>query len=497
MLVATAPAAANLQVGANKAEHAALCEFVLMAQQPPDLPNLADADTAPYDYVQLLNFTLSPPEWQNKFYVDAGKTKTHESAAEAKVVDQGGDKFWPEWKSAADKLKAGADHTQLKTTQATKLTGLARALAAEQINNLATKLRSVKEAVEKEAGSGETKLTTADVTTALQKAAFGAETAVGGITKAAVFGGTAANPRENECKAAGDGLKTALANMACLCWTAATPITSGGCTQGLSTQPAWSNSANAPDTAALIKLAKSCGPPGAAKVTGARITNAVNALRAHIRGGDAGNLYLGGFLATNCNGNSANGACIEFTGVAGTDVDPLTKLPWVQPLVALAERMQQANAAAAAKARAKKSLDNAEAEATQALLLAKKKAEAITAAIPKAQQQSPSATQTICDTHNKSKTACLGAKCTWKGQKEDDGPCIVDESKVAEQTTQAGAGEKKDGEEKKEEKCAGKGEKDCKDGCKWEGTECKDSSFLLNKHFALSVVSAALVALLF
>nr|APD75198.1 variant surface glycoprotein 1125.5030 [Trypanosoma brucei] len=49
------------------------------------------------------------------------------------------------------------------------------------------------------------------------------------------------------------------------------------------------------------------------------------------------------------------------------------------------------------------------------------------------------------------------------------------------------------------EKCTGKLEDACKKvtGCNWDGKECKDSSILVNKQFALSVVSAAFVALLF
>nr|APD73044.1 variant surface glycoprotein 1125.199 [Trypanosoma brucei] len=47
------------------------------------------------------------------------------------------------------------------------------------------------------------------------------------------------------------------------------------------------------------------------------------------------------------------------------------------------------------------------------------------------------------------------------------------------------------------QKCKGKPEKDCKDGCKWENNACKDSSILTNKHIALSVLSAAFTALLF
>nr|CAQ57319.1 variant surface glycoprotein [Trypanosoma brucei brucei]CAQ57331.1 variant surface glycoprotein [Trypanosoma brucei brucei] len=49
------------------------------------------------------------------------------------------------------------------------------------------------------------------------------------------------------------------------------------------------------------------------------------------------------------------------------------------------------------------------------------------------------------------------------------------------------------------EKCKGKDAKTCgtTQGCKWEGETCKDSSILVTKKFALTVVSAAFVALLF
>ncbi|SCU67902.1 Trypanosome variant surface glycoprotein C-terminal domain containing protein, putative [Trypanosoma equiperdum] len=98
------------------------------------------------------------------------------------------------------------------------------------------------------------------------------------------------------------------------------------------------------------------------------------------------------------------------------------------------------------------------------------------------------------DCKNKVKADCNG-KCKWEGT-DDKGVC---KSKSGEEhATQAGAGEGAAGEQKKEEKCAGKKKDDCKSpDCKWEGETCKDSSILATKKFALSVVSAAFVALLF
>nr|APD73140.1 variant surface glycoprotein 1125.322 [Trypanosoma brucei] len=59
--------------------------------------------------------------------------------------------------------------------------------------------------------------------------------------------------------------------------------------------------------------------------------------------------------------------------------------------------------------------------------------------------------------------------------------------------------ENKEKDGKADSTCAGKDEKTCgtTQGCKWENNACKDSSILVNKKFALSVVSAAFVALLF
>nr|APD74893.1 variant surface glycoprotein 1125.4673 [Trypanosoma brucei] len=81
------------------------------------------------------------------------------------------------------------------------------------------------------------------------------------------------------------------------------------------------------------------------------------------------------------------------------------------------------------------------------------------------------------------------AGCEWKNS-----TCKLTEGEQKE-TERAKQEAGKDG--KTDSKCTGKEQKDCKSpDCKWEG-KCQDFSFLVNKQFALSVVSAAFVALLF
>nr|AGH60999.1 variant surface glycoprotein 430 [Trypanosoma brucei] len=101
-----------------------------------------------------------------------------------------------------------------------------------------------------------------------------------------------------------------------------------------------------------------------------------------------------------------------------------------------------------------------------------------------------------CSKHKANKTICeTEDNCKWEGTTETEGTCKPKNGK-GQTSTAAGTGD--GATDKKEEKCTGKKKDDCKSpDCKWEGETCKDSSFLLTKKFAISVVSAAFVALLF
>nr|APD74664.1 variant surface glycoprotein 1125.4133 [Trypanosoma brucei] len=88
--------------------------------------------------------------------------------------------------------------------------------------------------------------------------------------------------------------------------------------------------------------------------------------------------------------------------------------------------------------------------------------------------------------------------CTFQKESTEEKKCKYNATKatktgVSLPQTQTGVGT-----ETTTEKCKGRPEKECKSpDCKWEGETCKDSSILVSKKFALSVVSAAFAALLF
>nr|ARB50976.1 variant surface glycoprotein [Trypanosoma brucei] len=169
-------------------------------------------------------------------------------------------------------------------------------------------------------------------------------------------------------------------------------------------------------------------------------------------------------------------------------------MKWMAELEDLAETMETKAAAAAAVARLNLQLKTKETAAQVAIKKEKTFAATFPAPAPVAQLTPKTDLKNKCEAHNKSKTACLGAKCAWKGQKKDDGPCSPREAQVAEHLKQKDGGATAG----TTEKCKGKPEPECTKApeCKWEGKECKDSSFLVDMKLALNMV-AAFVAFLF
>nr|APD74585.1 variant surface glycoprotein 1125.4050 [Trypanosoma brucei] len=103
--------------------------------------------------------------------------------------------------------------------------------------------------------------------------------------------------------------------------------------------------------------------------------------------------------------------------------------------------------------------------------------------------------ETICNDIGENKTKCGETEgCHFVDTNEKEKKCTL--TKEAAEKAAAKQETGKDG--KKEDKCSDKKkEGECTGNCKWDGKECKDSSILVSKQFALSVVSAAFAALLF
>ncbi|RHW66801.1 variant surface glycoprotein VSG [Trypanosoma brucei equiperdum] len=108
---------------------------------------------------------------------------------------------------------------------------------------------------------------------------------------------------------------------------------------------------------------------------------------------------------------------------------------------------------------------------------------------PREHMANSAKTQKECEQHKDNKTACAEAKCKWKGGDDEKGDCEVDETKVTEQTITTETGEGATGTTNTEDKrCSEKKkQEDWKESCILESNDCKNSSFLVNNKFVLSM----------
>nr|APD72987.1 variant surface glycoprotein 1125.130 [Trypanosoma brucei] len=112
-----------------------------------------------------------------------------------------------------------------------------------------------------------------------------------------------------------------------------------------------------------------------------------------------------------------------------------------------------------------------------------------------------------CAQHKSDKKACeADSNCIWRGgENEAEGECEVNTTKLTKEAKKAGGGatgieDPNCSDYTDPEKCSkapGKPKEGKKAVCGWIEGKCQDSSILVSKQFALSVVSAAFMALLF
>ncbi|SCU69157.1 Trypanosomal VSG domain containing protein, putative [Trypanosoma equiperdum] len=198
------------------------------------------------------------------------------------------------------------------------------------------------------------------------------------------------------------------------------------CTEKAKPTGNWYSGASGPDAADLQKLAKSCGTPPTTTLTAAEIQSEIAHLRSviHIDGNDG---YLGHYSGTGCNGSKGHGICVKFTALMTADKTQFETKTWVAKFVAAAQIMDSLRDTAAKAAQVNAQLKTMKAAATAAVQRSRVLAATLSQSHTTQAQKKKIDIKNKCETH-KSKTACLGAKCAWKGKKEDDGPCIPTEA---------------------------------------------------------------------
>nr|AGH61282.1 variant surface glycoprotein 1963 [Trypanosoma brucei] len=467
------PHAVRTAANDNVQAFTALCSMISVAKEQPSLAEAtaASAFDTPTSVIGKLNMSVSPDSFYNLEFGPKGPdgktspewTKNHEA--------------WKLYKQAVEKGNEKIGGFDLKRLPSTH----ARRAAMLELNATLSQLGAIKEQYTAEP----TKPTAEEL---LKKALYGS---TGKLSEAneETFGASATdacNPASGAKKGSGMSLAS---DLLCVCESSDEAL---GCTgKGIGTATVYSSASSA--KAAYEALVKKCPTVKHGKLTASAILAAVASFGAAVKtqgkATQAENIILGINNAANCNSGGADG-CVKYKQEADSGK---LDIPWLDKLIEAADSISKENRR---RQKNQQLLKRAIALADTAILSyvralggdPPQKQLAATTQVPQAAKHS----EETCNKHQ-SRDKCT-EPCKWKEDAADkDKKCSLDPKNVAEQqATQEGTGEAK-----KEEKCAGKGEKECKDGCKWEGTECKDSSILVNKQFSLSMVSAAFAALLF
>ncbi|SCU70068.1 variant surface glycoprotein (VSG), putative [Trypanosoma equiperdum] len=496
---------AEATVDGNKNEHKVMCVLARLAGGTVQAPKISDEAEAAADTIAALNMSTSGPTWQALFNTTEGQGEWEHMPEQIKsaAFKEHWKANWETWRSA--KKKAETDKLgQAENKNFPPIPDAGNKQAAHaRIDEINVEARHLAKEYIKLKDQA-TKTAPAEATKKLRQALVGGT----GDSDKPTVGNTmsAVDNWANGCTGVAQR-KTIVGDFICVCKpTDATEKTCAGGYAG--TQ--WSGSIA--DIATEWKALKDSCPDKADKaVTHNEIHSAialfVNTVQTKSTGTDTAT-RLGESDDGSCSGQSTQ-LCVVYTDYFKKGAGPgLKGIPWVSNLLAAADEIdkmkQLAVEAKTAGALIAGLLQRATAVYHQAAAgtLYKPK-ETITEATEKASKLPDPGCNNF-----KTNTTCK-SPCTWHENESDkDKKCKLDPIKVAEQQTQAGK-DGGNGETKTTDKCsqaktpeecaAVKGDipKDRKAVCGWIEDKCQDSSILVSKQFALSMVSAAFMALLF
>ncbi|SCU65534.1 variant surface glycoprotein (VSG, atypical), putative [Trypanosoma equiperdum] len=491
--------------GANRAEFLTLCKILQLHGAKPQItePQLK-GDTIEHE-LNKLNLTLSDEDWKKKFNKGGASTNDEPRIPDEHKSDQTWNDRWPKWLKAREETKTAEKESEvLRQANMHTLTPAQKKWAAQQLQPILERVEQISRLQKQEYPSTKfAVLKTAQAT--IKEAIYGAQAAGDtDLANSKLYPSGKPTTAQVACEGAGASHKaaTVAGTILCLCAKASSGA-EGACVPRQSYTTQWDpNTQN--EQAVWTDLAKYCPRSQSKEFTASELKQHLLAIQTAIHSDEA-NKYLGTFLKTGCDGDAGNSICVKYNNAVTTPTN-LDAVPWLDKLTRLEHALSEAERDAAG---AEKLNEKLEAEKAKALLLFAGAQKVVETHNPvDGRHQTPEQRKQpglICGAHNKSKTACLGAKCKWGGQKDDDGPCVVDESKVAEQTTQAGTGNgpagtsasigcERHGTDKA--KCEAEKTGD-KQNCAWrkgkEGEDdrdtekCRNGGFLVNKKLALSM----------
>nr|AGH60091.1 variant surface glycoprotein 1152 [Trypanosoma brucei] len=443
-------AAANIAVGHNKQEFAALCTFIKLARSTVSIPEVGDSGDAAYLKIQMFNMLVAQDDWKKRFYTGEESPKYHKNVPPNAPKPNNWEQRWSAWQVALEQIENTQGDDDLKNSPFSKLTKEQKTWVRPQLNQIAEQAAALKELAQEQAET-RTALDPAMVTKKIQEAVYGVSgKEESALTVNDIWGGTMDGvDRQTACEVsnAENIAKSILGIVACICMDKQVTALAGACHNTHTNTEQWPTANGSPTAQHIRDTIAACQPGETTTLTAAAVGTTLSGLVNLITvSGDDG--YLGAFKSGQCDRANTNGLCVKLTNYKTAQAAALANIPWYQHMLTLRKQLEQREATIK---RAQLSKQLMESELEKALQLGE---HALTYQLPKsnnaqeqdtghANQGKAQQQRKECDTIKKA-TECKEKqpKCEWKNKDANEGPhCQLNERAISEQAAQAGKGD--------------------------------------------------------
>nr|APD72588.1 variant surface glycoprotein 1125.36 [Trypanosoma brucei] len=505
VIAASFPKAQALPEGANADVFAKVCKLIQLQEAGPQA--IGTQETAEDELAELsaLNMSLSDPAWQNLFLKNTKQELSWADAVNGPAAEfPDWQSTWQKWAAARQLLETDSDAARrIKTSKLSKLTGNARKLAAAKVDQfLAAAMELNSQLLEERRSLAEA--SSATISAKLNEAVYGSggsrdkfATTAGNDHGAATVTACATEGKINEAHP--------LAYVA-MCLTL--EKNGGGENPkalNLGANPSTWTAGGSGAKTSYESVRKLCSASSSTVATPNTLRWALQDLHSSITiHNNAG--YLGWTASGTCDGSSNNGLCVRYGTSITAGTDNWNRLTFATSILKAAELLEQRDRAVLNQKSLKEAIVmklktaysiGSEMQAAASLQQPAEATEQQTQTTREPTKDSQ-AKKNECEEITKDTDCDAKLYCTYQKDSSDKKKCKYNETKATAQGVPVTQTQTGGATEPATDKCKGKEEKDCKSpDCKWENNACKDSSILVNKQFAHSVVNAALVAFLF
>nr|AGH59902.1 variant surface glycoprotein 729 [Trypanosoma brucei] len=434
---------ATLTDGVNAPIFTDLCPVLNWAENGVTLDVDASSEEQDYMDIQKLNMTLAPDEWRTKFNKNE-QGKTTRTAEQDHPKDEMAAQLWKTWVTVASQLKETDQRDEVLETaklkgaaESTRKQARQRAAAAEAA---AYVLKRTLDGLPDKPNPNEQ----ADIKKLIDTAVYGKSPkgTAGDFNPPGM--GNPATSRATLCEATGSNKVATLVEVAvCLC----TKKETDGTAVNEPCRHLTTGSEVAFPTAqnnVLTKyndVFKQCDHKLPTPISADIVKSTVAKLRSYFNH-QAAATYLGAYINTGCTGDNDDGVCVKYSDITDADPSKTKEIGWLHNLNAAGLRLRKIETynrkAAPLKAKLRSLRDDIYNFAAIKAALPQEETGKVVHLQPQVTATDSEAEAVSCSKHKAKKTACTDSNCKWEGEKENDGPCVVDVNKVAQQATQEG-----------------------------------------------------------